>query len=97
MFPDALGLFSPAEGRENLLPYGRMVFNGFGPRNALFEEAMANAKPVLEWVAASRPREALSPDGMGAIVYAAVDFGELTAEKPRCSCALFSARASIRP
>ena len=79
VFPDALGL--SAEGRENLLPYGRMVFNGFGPRNALFEEAMANAKPVLEWVAASCRREALSPDGMGALVYAAVDLGELTAEE----------------
>jgi cytochrome P450 len=79
VFPDALGL--PPGDRENLLPYGRMVFNGFGPRNAHFEEAMANAKPVLEWIAAKCRRESLAPDGMGAVVYAAVDAGELTPEE----------------
>jgi 4-methoxybenzoate monooxygenase (O-demethylating) len=79
VFPDALGL--PPGDRENLLPYGRMVFNGFGPRNAHFEEAMANAKPVLEWIAAKCRRESLAPTGMGAVVYAAVDAGELTAEE----------------
>ena len=48
VFPDALGL--SATGRDNLLTYGQMVFNGFGPRNALFESSLANAKPVLEWI-----------------------------------------------
>ena len=38
VFPDAVGV-SP-EGRENLLPYGEMAFNAFGPRNWLFEESM---------------------------------------------------------
>src|SRR5207247_2200134 len=37
VFPDAMGL--KQEGRENLLPYGSLVFNGFGPRNP-FEEAI---------------------------------------------------------
>src|ERR1700748_1308836 len=31
VFPDAVGISD--EGREHLLPYGSMVFNGFGPRN----------------------------------------------------------------
>jgi len=32
VFPDAVGLDD--DGRENLLAYGAMVFNAFGPRNA---------------------------------------------------------------
>ncbi len=79
VFPDALGLSS--EGRENLLPYGNMVFTAFGPRNALFAEAMANADPVREWIMAQCARKALAPDGLGAQVYAAVDAGELTEEE----------------
>src|SRR5262249_35469960 len=30
-------------GRGNLLPYGAMVFNAFGPRNTHFEAVMAEA------------------------------------------------------
>jgi len=39
VFPDAVGL--EAEGRENLLPYGNMAFNAFGPRNDLFHQPSA--------------------------------------------------------
>jgi 4-methoxybenzoate monooxygenase (O-demethylating) len=39
VFPKAVGL--GREGVENLLPYGAMVFNAFGPRNAHFEAVMA--------------------------------------------------------
>jgi 4-methoxybenzoate monooxygenase (O-demethylating) len=79
VFPDALGL-SP-EGRENLLPYGDMVFNAFGPRNALFTAAMANADPVRDWIMAQCSRKALAPDGFGAQIHAAVDSGELTEQE----------------
>ena len=37
VFADQVGV--PEEGRENLLPYGDMVFNGFGPHNELFGAA----------------------------------------------------------
>src|SRR5262249_57685861 len=47
VFPKAIGL--GAEGLENLLPYGGMVFNGFGPRNAHFNAAMAEAAKVVPW------------------------------------------------
>jgi 4-methoxybenzoate monooxygenase (O-demethylating) len=47
-FPDAIGM--PVENRRFLLPYGNMVFNSFGPRNAFFEAAVADAEPVLAWV-----------------------------------------------
>ena len=36
VFPDALGM--ARENRRFLLPYGDMVFNSFGPRNALFDK-----------------------------------------------------------
>jgi cytochrome P450 len=68
VFPDAVGL--PAEGRENLLPYGCMVFNGFGPRNRLFERAMANADAVRTWITAACRREALAPGKLGEQIHA---------------------------
>ena len=79
VFPDAVGISE--KGRENLLLYGNMVFNSFGPRNALTEAASANADSVRAWVMASCAREALTPDGLGAMIYQAVDSGELTADQ----------------
>ena len=79
VFPDAVGL--AAEGRENLLPYGNMVFNAFGPRNALFDAAMKHAEPVRAWIMAQCRREALRPDGFGAQVYGYVDKGELNEDE----------------
>ena len=38
VFPGAIGL--GPEGLENLLPYGAMAFNAFGPRNKHFEASM---------------------------------------------------------
>lgn len=79
VFPDALGM--PSENRRFLLPYGNMVFNAFGPRNELFEKAVENAAPVLEWLAKQMQRDSLSPRGFGAEIYAAMDAGELTPEE----------------
>ena len=79
VFPKAVGL--GREGVENLLPYGAMVFNAFGPRNAHFEAVMAEAAKVVPWINAQCAREALSPAGLGAIIWAAVDTGEITAEE----------------
>ena len=79
VFPDAVGL--PADGRENLLPYGNMVFNAIGPRNALLEAALADAGAVVPWIMNACSRAVLTPDGIGANVYAAVDAGECTEEE----------------
>jgi cytochrome P450 len=79
VFPDAVGISE--HGRENLLPYGSMVFNGFGPRNDLFNAAMANAGPVREWIMANCSRAALAPDGLGMQIFAAVETGELTEDE----------------
>lgn len=76
VFPDAVGLSE--DGRENLLPYGSMVFNSFGPRNDLFEAAMANAGPVRDWIMSRCSRAALAPDGLGMQIFEAVDSGELS-------------------
>ncbi len=79
VFPDAVGM--PREHRSYLLPYGNMVFNSFGPRNAFFEEAVKDAEPVIEWVQAQSQRAALAPVGFGAAIHAAADAGELTHEE----------------
>jgi len=79
VFPDALGM--ARENRRFLLPYGDMVFNSFGPRNALFEKAVAHAQPVLEWLGKQIQRDALSAHGFGADIYAAADAGMLTSEE----------------
>jgi cytochrome P450 len=79
VFPDAVGLAE--DGRENLLPYGNMAFNAFGPRNDLFHQAMANAQPVVSWITSRCQRAALAPDGLGAQIYAAADAGQLTEDE----------------
>ncbi len=79
MFPDAVGLSE--DGRENLLPYGSMVFNSFGPRNDLFGKAMANAGPVRDWIMSKCSRAALAPGGLGMQIFDAVDAGELTEDE----------------
>ncbi len=76
VFPDAVGISE--DGRENLLPYGSMVFNSFGPRNDLFDRAMANAGPVRDWIMSKCSRAALAPGGLGTQIFEAVDSGELS-------------------
>ena len=79
VFPDAVGLAE--EGRENLLPYGSMAFNAFGPRNRLFEESFANAQKVAEWIGAQCARGSLRAGGLGAHIYAEADAGEVSEEE----------------
>jgi 4-methoxybenzoate monooxygenase (O-demethylating) len=79
VFPNALGLAE--QGRENLLPYGSMVFNSFGPRNALTEAAFINADAVRGWIMENCAPDRLTPDGFGAQIYAAVDTGELSEQE----------------
>lgn len=79
VFPDAIGM--PPGDRHNLLPYGNMVFNSFGPRNDFFTDAVREAAPVLAWVQGQSQRSNLSNDGFGAEIHAAVATGELTEEE----------------
>ncbi|WP_326777274.1 cytochrome P450 [Streptomyces sp. NBC_01445] len=74
-FPDAVGL--GPDGRENLLPYGNMAFNAFGPRNDLVAADAHRAAALGAWVNAQCAREALTANGFGAEICAAADRGEL--------------------
>ena len=79
VFPDAVGI--PGDGRENLLPYGDLLFNAFGPRNHLFEKRLPQMGELSGWVNERCTREALTPDGFGAAIWAAADAGEITEEQ----------------
>ena len=63
------------EGREHLLPYAGVVFNAFGPPNALRQEAIERSTPHQAWVAEQCQRDALAPGGFGACIHAQVDDG----------------------
>lgn len=76
VFPDALGLVK--EGRENLLPWGMMVFNSHGPQNHLWHESMRDLDSVKAWIMAQCRRDALAPAGLGRQVYDAADTGEVS-------------------
>ncbi|MDQ4491617.1 cytochrome P450 [Sinomonas sp. ASV486] len=79
VFPDAVGI--GPDGRENLLPYGDMAFNAFGPRNALVERDAERVGPLSGWVASRCAREALSDSGFGAQIWEAADRGDITHEQ----------------
>lgn len=79
VFPDAVGLTE--SGRENLLLYGNMVFNAFGPRNHIFLEAVQRYEPVREWIMNQCRREELRPGGFGDQIYQAADAGEITVDE----------------
>lgn len=78
VFPDALGM--KREGRENLLPYGDMIFNSFGPNNHLFQAAEPRAQYAFPWVREQSQRKNLSKDGFAYTMFDAVDNGELPEE-----------------
>jgi len=78
-FGDAVGL--PAEGRQHLLPYGDMVFNGFGPINERFRSRMESAAETVDWISRVCQRDALTKDGLGAQLFAAADAGEIAHEE----------------
>ncbi len=79
VFPDAVGL--DADGRENLLLYGDMVFNSMGPRNALLARSAERVAPVTAWIMAHCQRDHLRPGGFGDQIYQAADSGEITHEQ----------------
>jgi len=79
VFPDSVGI--EAEGRENLLVYGAMVFGSFGPRTPWYEELMTRAPAVSAWILDHCRRAALAPGGVGAMIYAAADAGELSEDE----------------
>jgi cytochrome P450 len=76
VLPDAVGMAE--EGREHLLPYANLNFQAMGPRNGLYDEAVAHVGRAPEHVAWQMRREALAPEGIGAEIYAAADAEKIT-------------------
>ena len=79
VFPDTIGLRQ--DGREHLLDYGSIVFNAFGPRNAVFHEGNRGMEQAIAWTAEACRRENLSPGGWGMAVFEAADRGECSTEE----------------
>lgn len=75
VFADAVGV--PTDNRQHLIAYGNMVFNGMGPRNELYQQAMASAETVNAWVWNACQRKTLTPGSLGIQIYDAVDSGIL--------------------
>ena len=75
VFPDAVGM--KREDRSNMLVYGSMVFGGFGPTTPWYEELMKQAETVSAWIMERCQRSALTPDGIGAAIYAQADAGNI--------------------
>ncbi len=71
VFPDTIGLMD--EGRDKLIEYATIVFNGFGPRNRVFEQSLIGKEDAIAWVEEACKRENLKPGGWGMAVYDAVD------------------------
>lgn len=79
VFPDTIGL--RPDGREHLIDYATIVFNAFGPRNAIFENGNRGKEASIAWVAEACKRENLVPGGWGMAVYEAADRGECSLEE----------------
>ncbi|WP_313804627.1 cytochrome P450 [Sphingobium sp.] len=77
VFPDAIGM--SRDGREKLLPHADMLFNSFGPRNALFQASADKAN--FAWVDQQGRREMLQPGGLGMMVHDAAERKSMPPEK----------------
>lgn len=75
VFPRAVGMTDNDPRR--LVDYGAMVFNALGPDNEIRREAMAKAPHIVPWITGACARERLTDTGLGALIYAAADAGEI--------------------
>lgn len=79
VFPDSVGIAE--EGRDNLLIYGTMVFGAFGPVIPWYEAYMEANKDVPAWIMRRCERDMLAEGGIGQLIYAAADDGQITEEE----------------
>jgi len=78
---DVVGI--PQGERENIIRYAAIGFATFGPRNWIWDEVMPGFPKLHAWVMANCERDVLTPDGLGAQIYAAADTGEVTVDEAR--------------
>ncbi len=81
VLPDLLGI--PVQGREHMYAFGNMVWATMGPMNELFEAAMHDTGPVIDWAVSCCSRENLDPDGLGMQMFLAADRGEITQDEAK--------------
>jgi 4-methoxybenzoate monooxygenase (O-demethylating) len=79
VFPDAVGI--GPDNRFNLVKYGAMVFNAFGPQNEIFDQSACDLEEVGPWIMKGCLRENLEPGKLGDQVYQAVAGGQITEEE----------------
>src|SRR5262249_58936054 len=79
VFPRAVGITDDCG--DQLLAYGNMAFNAFGPHNQLQADSMAEVQGVAAWIAAHCTRDALTPGGLGDRIYASADDGTITGDE----------------
>ena len=79
VFPDAVGI---ADGdRYNLIRYGTMVFNAFGPQNGIFDDSVRDLGEIGPWIMERCRRENLAPGKLGDQVYQAVAGGNISEDE----------------
>lgn len=79
VFPKAMGLKDV--NTRHLVDYGAMVFNSIGPQNALHRKSLERAEEIVAYINGSCARSKLTSDGLGEMVYAEADAGEITHEE----------------
>jgi 4-methoxybenzoate monooxygenase (O-demethylating) len=88
---DMVGL--PQEGREYVIAYGNMAMNTSGPRNEVYLESIEQAVDAVAWVDQACSRSAITPGGIGELIFNAVDAGELEEEMGRAFVRVFPTAA----
>lgn len=78
VFGDALGI--DAQKRENLLVFGDLVFNSFGPQNPVRERSQTAAEKAgaVDWMRARTSRDAIREGSLGHQLHQLSDSGDLT-------------------
>ncbi|MEZ5652836.1 MAG: cytochrome P450 [Burkholderiaceae bacterium] len=79
VFPKAVGIKDP--DARMLVDYGAMVFNAIGPDNALRRNSMTDAPRIVSWIMAQCARDRLTQNGIGAMLFASADEGEITEDE----------------
>jgi len=79
VFPKAIGMKDV--NVRHLVDYGAMVFNSIGPDNEIHRNSIVRADEIVPYINASCARSKLNKSGLGEMVYAAADAGEITHEE----------------
>ena len=79
VFPRAVGMTDVDQ--RILVDYGACVVNGMGPDNRLRRWALERNAEIAPWIMSACARDRLTPDGLGAMIYAAADAGEIGADE----------------